>query len=420
MSTPPGRVETPARIYDLPELALRTLFDKLTSRRGRLSKDGFALASTCRRLNEFYRHEYIVSMDGVPVQEISRALARLPRVTRLDLGAMEHSLLIIRSALVGGPSSPERCARLRVLNLSHCELSDEGLREIAIVCPRLVWLDISYTRVADEGVLFVVQKLRQTLKSLFLEQTDITDTSGVELSKLSLVRHLSVASCRRLTDTTYSSFVHMTQLREIDLARTKLTTMTICNILGHLPRLHSLTLGACPAITSMLWLHLPDTLRRLDIYNLDILSDEAVADMFLRCPRLIEFRAGGFSGLSGMSGFSGCAERLRALEIEHVEAFCDNDAYVLRDMHRLISLDFTGCQSVGDRTLRAIASLSSLVTLELGGTGVTDDGLLAFSQGTSKHHLGFLDLSSCNGVTANGPVAELRAELLSRGGNFYL
>lgn len=82
------------------------------------------------------------------------------------------------------------------LDLSGSEISDCGLREFGSVPPRLRLLDLSFTRITDEG-----------LKSI---------------ASQSELRHLALIECR-VTDSSIDSLMQLRKLREVYLAKTGVT-----------------------------------------------------------------------------------------------------------------------------------------------------------------------------------------------------
>lgn len=82
------------------------------------------------------------------------------------------------------------------LDVSGSEISDRGLQELAAAKPRLRLLDLSFTRVGDDG-----------LKSL---------------AALPELRHVSLIGCR-VTDSGTDSLTRLERLREIYLAKTQVS-----------------------------------------------------------------------------------------------------------------------------------------------------------------------------------------------------
>lgn len=78
------------------------------------------------------------------------------------------------------------------------------------------------------------------------------------------------------------------------------------------------------------------------------------------------------------------------LDIRHCDV-SDNDIQGISLLHELRKLEITGNHRVTDVTADAIASLSNLKVLEIGATGITDQGILALKDMSS---LRTLDLSN--------------------------
>ena len=121
----------------------------------------------------------------------------------LDVVAALRSLRELSLELRGLPLSDEGLKSLLAnvslvgLDVSGSEVSDRGLQEFAAARSRLRLLDLSFTRVGDEG-----------LKSL---------------AALPELRHVSLIGCR-VTDSGTDSLTRLERLREIYLAKTQVSS----------------------------------------------------------------------------------------------------------------------------------------------------------------------------------------------------
>ncbi len=134
---------------------------------------------------EHLDHEGKIDSDVVialrSLGELSLELRNLP------LNDKGLKLLLAQVSLVG-------------LDVSGSEISDRGLQEFAAVKSRLRLLDLSFTRVSDEGLKF--------------------------LAALPELRYVSLIGCR-VTDNGTDSLMRLERLREIYLAKTEVTPKAV-------------------------------------------------------------------------------------------------------------------------------------------------------------------------------------------------
>lgn len=163
------------------EAAIRELV-----RRGAVVKRFAVLESETEGLLVRLKAEHL-DRDGKIDSDVVTALRSL-RELSLELRSLPLSDDGLKSLLANVP--------LVGLDVSGSEISGHGLQEFAAVKSRLRLLDLSFTRVSDEG-----------LKSL------------VALPEL---RHISLIGCR-VTDRGTDSLMRLERLREIYLAKTQVS-----------------------------------------------------------------------------------------------------------------------------------------------------------------------------------------------------
>lgn len=132
--------------------------------------------------------------------QILRTLRRLPQLTvelrGIPLSDDGLSQLVALTSLLG-------------LDVSGSQVTDAGLRDLAIRQCRLRLLDLSFTRVGDAGL--------------------------PSLCCLPDLRHLSLIETR-ITDRGVHTLRQCVALRELYIARTAITAKTVAELRGHLPR----------------------------------------------------------------------------------------------------------------------------------------------------------------------------------------
>lgn len=176
--------EEAARPPDDPrtEAAIRELV-----RRGAVVKRFTVLESETVGLLVRLKAEHL-DREGKIVSDVVMALRSL-RELSLELRSLPLSDDGLKSLLAN--------VSLVGLDVSGSNVSDRGLQEFAAVKSRLRLLDLSFTRVGDEG-----------LKSL---------------ASLPELRHVSLIGCR-VTDNGTDSLMRLERLREIYLAKTEVST----------------------------------------------------------------------------------------------------------------------------------------------------------------------------------------------------
>ena len=165
---------------------------------------------TVAAIRELVRRGAVVKRFTVLESETHGLLVRLKSVHLDRDGKIDSDILAslaplreLTLELRGVPLSDEGLksllakAKLVGLDVSGSELSDRGLQEFASKRPRLRLLDLSFTRVSDEG-----------LKSV---------------ASLSELRHLSLIDCQ-VTDRGITSLTRLLQLREVYLSKTAVSS----------------------------------------------------------------------------------------------------------------------------------------------------------------------------------------------------
>ena len=172
-------------------------------------------------IRELVRHGAVVKRFAVHESETVGLLVRLKaehldREGKIDSGILMalRSLRELSLELRGLPLSDDGLKSLLAkvslvgLDVSGSEVSDRGLQEFAAARSRLRLLDLSFTRVGDEG-----------LKSL---------------ASLPELRHLSLIGCR-VTDSGTDSLTRLERLREIYLAKTQVSSQAIEKLRSRFP-----------------------------------------------------------------------------------------------------------------------------------------------------------------------------------------
>jgi len=231
-----------------------------------------------------------------------------------------------------------RLPRLERLDLSHTRISDEGLLRLK-TAPGITDLNLFYSEwITDQGLTAI--RNWKPLKRLNLRGTRISDGTLALVSKLPALEALDIANTQ-VTDNGLDHLITLTNLKELSLGRSRLSENALA-VLRMLPTLTYLDLSGARAAP-------PDMGRRRD--GVGTLNEEtlrALAELKdLRTLRL------GFSDIS--------AAGLGALSsLEKVEK---------------LGLEF--CTGLSDSAIAELAKWKALKYVDLQETRITTAGIEA-------------------------------------------
>jgi Leucine-rich repeat (LRR) protein len=261
--------------------------------------------------------EWITETGGVVIRD------RAGNITGVDL----------RSSWVSDSDLPKLAdfPHLTNLDLSLTRITDHGLQQLK-KAPGIVDLNLYYAeQITDEGMAAV--KGWKKLKRLNLRGTKITDTTLEHLANVSTLEFLDIGFAQ-ITDVGLDRLTALPNLKELAIAGNKLTDVGL-QALRQLPGLTSLNLGGSQRTDSGLWF---------------ISMTELGLDSIVTLKDLRELR------LDGMPVSNRWLEKLGALR-------------------NLESLSLKGCSRVNDTAAPLLSSNSTLQTLNLDGTAMTEKGI---------------------------------------------
>jgi hypothetical protein len=426
-------------ILSLPDKLLTRIFDFLSAdlhTTGYHADDSLALASSCVRLNELYRLQYVTSLQlealdafaasflpaghAHPFEtpaSIARALSRFPAVTRLDLTSWRTRFADVIVAL-DGLLPPARAALI-----SHVVVAS-GMTGIELgrffeVCDaagmRLESLDMSWSLAVGEIAMASLagRSLSESLQKLSLTSTGVMDTEICRLmAGLRTLRQLDLSKCVHITDGALCSILvseAATGLEILQLAGTALTDDTALTAFPPLMALTHLDVSETKLSPRALF-SFPQALRDLDVSNTNVLSKHALnlsafSNKRNAFPFLDRLTASSCAGLSDISFLKPVASHIRSVCFARNWWLDDSAAYTVALLSSLEEVNFLHCASVADETVKALASLRCLTVAELSGTGVSDEGVRALANGVGCYSLARLRLLDCSGVTSAGVQA---------------
>jgi Leucine rich repeat/Leucine Rich repeat len=198
----------------------------------------------------------------------------------------------------------------------------------------------------------------------------LTDVIFGELAGLPHLEGLSLIRCRRVTDAGISVIARLKNLRTIRLFDSSLTGDYVKH-LGRLEKLTSLGLS-----------NIGDDILMQIVARLNNLQD-------------LDLSYGSVTG-AGLKGLAG-SKHLRRLNLSYSSMITDADLQELDTLKSLREIDLSGCTTITNvgvhQTVNALANLESL---ELRGTKITD-AVVADLNGLAK--LRHLSVWGCGGVT---------------------
>lgn len=251
------------------------------------------------------------------------------------------------------------------LDLSdHWEISDASLRHLRRVS-RLRMLDVSRTRLTDNGVAFL--RIFTQLQVLILPEA-ATDRGLAGVKNLLNLRELTLDQTH-VTDEGLSTLVEFPHLRRLDLSSTLVTDVGAA-VLSKLPELRQLTLGSLVTEASAPSLEKLKSLEEIDISQTQI-GEKGLAAL-ATLPQLKTIYLGKHVTEEGLKRLSR-SHSLRSLDLSRTNVTLSGVRYVaeLKTLQE-VALSQT---AIGDECLPFLATLPELRMLDLSETRVTSAGL---------------------------------------------
>ncbi|KNC97182.1 uncharacterized protein SPPG_07569 [Spizellomyces punctatus DAOM BR117] len=297
------------------------------------------------------------------------------------------------------------CTRL----LHQNELNASMLTKLS-VCP-INTLDLSHYTLATDSLLRVIgERLWPMLTNLNLSGCEVVTDAGIwALKPLKSLEELDLSECR-ISDRVAHALPALTSLTSLSVAKTKITSCFLSTLLGTdlANSLRSLNLSYCTKLATadifrtlssfsqLCTLHLtnmpfkspvasPPTgtfkeLRYLDV-RLSGITDLEVMNIICAFESLEELDTAGCEGISvvGLSGIARALQNLRAITFPSHQL--TDDVLALFCEFPLHSLNLSNFVNLTDAAAEHISRLATtLVSLSLEGTGITDASLCQFEQ----------------------------------------
>lgn len=263
-------------------------------------------------------------------------------------------------AELGGKVERDPSGRIVGVNLRGSWINDAEMIELAHL-PDLERLDLSHTRISDEGMLNLKPAPKITDLKLFYSEW-ITDQGMTAIKQWKHLKRLDVRGTR-ISDGTLEIVSHMTGLEALDIAHTEVTDVGLDNLIT-LVNLKELAVGRGRlSNTGLVTLRMLPALTLLDLSGARPTPPDA---------------PGGRGGAAGIpeETLKAIAEltELRVLYLGY-SAIAPDGLRVLGVLDKLEKLGLQGCSRVDDAALAELAKWKSLKYLDVQEAPVTEKGL---------------------------------------------
>jgi internalin A len=263
-------------------------------------------------------------------------------------------------ARLGGKIERDPTGRIVAVNLRGSWISDSDMIELARL-PDLERLDLSHTRISDEGMLNL--KPAPKIKDLKLFYSEwITDLGLSAIKDWKHLRRMDVRGTR-ISDGTLEIVSHMTGLEALDIAHTEVTDLGLDHLIS-LVNLKELSVGRGRLSNSgLVALRMLPTLTYLDLSGARPTPPD---------------NPGGRGAGSGIpeETLKAIAE-LKDLRVLYLgfSAITADGLRTLGSLDKVEKLGVQGCSRVDDAALAELAKWKSLKYLDVQEAPVTEKGL---------------------------------------------
>jgi hypothetical protein len=273
---------------------------------------------------------------------------------------------------LGGKVDRDASGRIVAVNLRGTWVNDVEMIELARL-PDLERLDLSHTRITDEGMLNLkpAPKIRD-LKLFYAEW--ITDQGMTAIKSWKNLKRLDVRGTR-VSDGTLEIVGAMTGLEALDIAHTEVTDVGLENLVG-LVNLKELAAGRGRLTnTGLAAVRFLPTLTRLDLSGARPTPPDSPTGR----------GAAGVIPEETLRAIAGLHD-LRALNLGH-SSISAAGLGVLRSLDKVERLALQGCGRVDDAALAELANWKGLQYLDVQEAPVTEKGLEALRKAKPGIHI---------------------------------
>ena len=271
------------------------------------------------------------------------------RITGVDLHASWVTDTDLRKLL--------QLPSLSYLDLSLTRITDQGMLELKNA-PGIVDLNLYFAEyVTDEGLAAI--KDWKKLKRLNLHGTKVSDTTLEHISGITTLEAVNVGSAM-ITDVGIERLVSLPNLKELTMGGNELGDAGL-QALRQIPALTYLDLSGRQGTDSNIWA---------------ISISDVGLDAVLTLKELRELRFGCTSKGIGIEGARFATVSTMDVSVRWLEK--------MKALSKLEKLKLQGCSRVDDEAVRALIALPNLREVDLKGTSVTEKGLAALRAAKPK------------------------------------
>jgi Leucine-rich repeat (LRR) protein len=276
------------------------------------------------------------------------------RITGVDLHASWVTDTDLRKLL--------QLPSLSYLDLSLTRITDQGMLELKNA-PGIVDLNLYFAEyVTDEGLAAI--KDWKKLKRLNLHGTKVSDTTLEHISGIATLEALNVGSAM-ITDVGIERLVSLPNLKELTMGGNELGDAGL-QALRQIPALTYLDLSGRQGTDSNIWA---------------ISISDVGLDAVLTLKELRELRFGCTSKGIGIEGARFATVSTMDVSVRWLER--------MKALPKLERLKLQGCSRVDDEAVRALIALPNLREVDLKGTSVTEKGIAALRAAKPKTQIYF-------------------------------
>lgn len=263
---------------------------------------------------------------------------------------------------LGGKAERNPKGEIAAVSLRGSWINDAEMTQLARL-PALERLDLSHTRITDEGLLHLKPAAKIRELNLYYAEW-ITDQGLTAIANWKSLRRLNLRGTR-ISDGTLEAVSHLTGIEALDIANTPVTDNGLEHLIT-LVNLKELAMGGGRRSGGSLQvLRMLPALTHLDLSG----ARPAPPDM--------PGRAGAGSGMPEES-LRAMAELkdLRVLKLGHSN-ITSAGLRILATLEKVERLGLEGCRRVDDKAVEELGGWKSLKQLDLQDTQVTAQGLAA-------------------------------------------
>lgn len=281
----------------------------------------------------------------------------------------------------GGRVIRDAAGRITGVDLRASWVTDTDLRNL-VQLPHLNYLDLSLTRITDQGMQELKNAPGIVELSLYFAEY-VTDEGLAAIKGWKKLKRLNVRGAK-ISDTTLEHISGITTLESVDVGSALVTDVGIERLVS-LPNLKELSIGgnelgdaglhALRQIPGLTFLDLSGR-QGTDSNIWSISMSEVGFDAVLTLKHLRELRLGCSAVGVGIEG-----QRFATVNTMNVSA-----AWIerMKTLANLEKLKLQSCSRVADDAIPALAALPSLREVDLRGTAVTEKGALALRAAKPK------------------------------------